>query len=127
MRSSNFVCDFNFYLYKVSSLVKTKSSRLVIIEDHDGHDVPHPNLHLVITFRVLGDLQEELLVRLPVVVVHDFHRNLQLGLPGCECEDVVDADIVLSLVSTAVNGVNLDTDLVRDLPQPQDRHLDIFS
>ena len=107
----------------MSPLVKAKCSRLVIIEDHDGHDVPHPDLHLVLAGRVQRHLQEELLVGLPVVVVHDLHGDLNLGLAGGEGEDPVDADVVLTLIGAPVNGVDLDTDLVRDLSQPQHGNL----
>ena len=80
-------------------------------------------LFLVITGGVQRHLEEELLIGLPVVVVHDLHGDLDLGLPGGEGVDAVDTDVVLALVSAPIDGVDLDADLVIQLAQPQHRHL----
>ena len=50
----------------------------VVVEDGDLHDAGPAELEGVVVLGLhVGQLQEELLVRLPLVVVHDGYTNLQ--------------------------------------------------
>ena len=51
--------------------------RTIVIEYGDLHDRSPPQTHfLAIPARNESELQEELLIRLPLVVVHDLNTNL---------------------------------------------------
>ena len=49
----------------------------IVVENHDLHDAGPAELECVAVLALdVGQLQEELLVRLPLVVVNDRHSNL---------------------------------------------------
>ena len=97
----------------------------VIVEDCDLHDAGPAELYFAAF--ISGEerkLEEELLVRLPLVVVHDSDPDLLLGLHGLEGQDLIHGLVVLALIGRAVNGLDPDLDGVVQLPVATDEHLE---
>ena len=91
-------------LHEVASLLELEGPGLVVIEDGDLHDAGPAQLHVLRgTRREQRELQEEFLVRLPLVVVHDRDADFLLSFHGLEGEDLVHGLVVLALISGAVN------------------------
>ena len=98
-----------YYLHKMSPLVKTKRPWFIVVQNHHSHYVLLSNLDIfVLSVGINGDFEEELLVWFPVIIVNDLYLHLELGLARPELEHVVDADMVVALVSAAVDRVDLD-------------------
>ena len=93
-------------LHQVASLLELEGAGLVVIEDGDLHDASPAQLHLLaraLASREQGELQEEFLVRLPLVVVHYRDADLLFGFHRLEGEDFIHGLVVLALVSRAIN------------------------
>lgn len=89
-------------------MIQNELTLTVIIEDGDLHDAGPAELHVS---RVIGDerqLEEELLVRLPLVVVNNGDSDLLLGLLGLKVEHLVDCLVVLALHGAPVDGLHPD-------------------
>ena len=80
----------------------------VIVEDCNLHDAGPAELYFA--GLISGEerqLEEELLVGLPLVVVHDGDPDLLLGLLGLEGEHLVHSLVVLALHGAPVDGLDL--------------------
>ena len=89
----------------------------VIVEDGNLHDAGPAKLHLpVVVSGEKRQLEEKLLVRLPLVVIHNCDPDLLLSLLGLKSEHLVHGLVVLALHGATVNGLDLHLARVPQVP-----------
>ena len=80
----------------------------VIVEDGDLHDAGPAELNLPVV--VPGEerqLEEKLLVWLPLVVIHNCDPDLLLSLLGLKSEHLIQGLVVLALHGATIDGLDL--------------------
>ena len=134
---------------KLQHCLASTANRTIVVEYGDLHDGSPPQPHLLaVPARNESELQEELLVRLPLVVVHDLYTNLEkevihplllaisffeyllisiqfethlfLLFSRFKCQDFVNSDVVLRFDGRSVDRLNSHFDGVVHVSMAED-------